>query len=114
MLMKSTYTGVTASLIDGKTTHTIASLSMSSDGNLSNKSKAKLQKLWDHKQYLVINEYPMIVKTFLVTLSYNISIGKEGSSFENPGYSFGGISIILCGNLHQFPPIAKASQDSLY
>ena len=114
MLMKSAYTGVAASLIDGKTTHTIASLLMSSDGNLSDESKAKLQKLWDHKHYLVINEYSMIAKTFLATLSRNISIGKEGSSSENPGYSFGGISVILCGDLHQFPPVAKASQDSLY
>ena len=56
----------------------------------------------------------MIAKTFLVMLSWNISISKEGSSSKKPGYSFGGISIILCGNLHQIPPVAKASQDLLY
>ncbi|KIL55263.1 hypothetical protein M378DRAFT_64271, partial [Amanita muscaria Koide BX008] len=32
MLVKSAYTGVAASLIDGKTTHTLASLSLNKDG----------------------------------------------------------------------------------
>ena len=56
MLMKSTYTRVAASLLIGKTSHNIASLSMSSDGSLSDECKAKLQKFWDYKHYLVINE----------------------------------------------------------
>ncbi|KIL57192.1 hypothetical protein M378DRAFT_88235, partial [Amanita muscaria Koide BX008] len=33
MLIKSAYTGVAASLIDGKTTYTLASLSLNKDGN---------------------------------------------------------------------------------
>ena len=81
--MKSTYTRVTASLLNGKTTHNIASLSMSSDGSLSNECKAKLQKFWDYKHYLVINEYSMIAMTFLVMLSCNISISKEGHPLKN-------------------------------
>lgn len=114
MLVKSAYTGVAASLIDGKTTHTIASLSMSSDGNLSDESKAKLQKNWYSRCYLIIDEYSMIAKTFLATLSRNISIGKQGSPSEKPGYSFGGVNVILCSDLHQFPPVATEYQNSLY
>lgn len=114
MLVKSAYTGVVASLIDGKTTHTIASLSMSSDSNLSDESKAKLQKNWYSRCYLIIDEYSMIAKTFLATLSHNISIGKQGSPSEKPSYSFGGVNVILCGDLHQFPPVAAEYQNSLY
>ena len=114
MLVKLAYTGVAVSLIDGKTTHTIASLSMSSDGNLSDESKAKLQKHWYSRRYLIIDEYSMIAKTFLTTLSHNISIGKQGSPSEKPGYSFGGVNVILCSDLHQFPPVATESQNSLY
>ena len=114
MLVKSAYTGVAASLIDGKTTHTIASLSMSSDSNLSDESKAKLQKNWYSRCYLIIDKYLMITKTFLATLSRNISIGKQGSPSEKPGYSFGGVNVILCGDLHQFPPVATEYQNSLY
>jgi hypothetical protein len=114
MLVKSAYTGVAASLIDGKTTHTLASLSMTSDGNLSDESKAKLQKQWQSRRYLIIDEYSMLAKSFLATLSRNISIGKQGSSSEKPGLSFGGVNVILCGDLHQFPPVAKSSAESLY
>ena len=56
----------------------------------------------------------MIAKTFLTTLSCSISIGEQGSSSEKPSYLFGGVNVILCGDLHQFPPVTKESQDSLY
>ena len=114
MLVKSAYTGVAASLIDGKTTHTLASLSMNRDGTLSDESKAKLQQLWRYRQYLIIDEYSMIGKSHLVLLSRNISTGKEGSDSQRPGYSFGGINVILCGDLHQFPPVAQPPSESLY
>lgn len=114
MLIKLAYTGVAASLIDRKTTHTIASLSMLSDGNLSNESKAKLQKQWELRCYLIIDKYLMITKTFLATLSRNISVSKQGSPSGKHSYSFGGVNMILCGDLHQFPLVTKESQDCLY
>ena len=107
MLIKSPYTGVAVSLIDGKTMHTLASLSMNSDGTLSDDSKAKLQQIWRHRQYLIIDEYSMIVKSFLALLSRNIGIGKEGSDSQRPGHSFGRVNVILCGDLHRFPPVAQ-------
>ena len=114
MLVKSAYTGVAASLIDGKTMHTLASLSMNSDGTLSDDSKAKLQQMWRHKQYIVIDKYSMIVKSFLALLSHNIGTGKEGSDSQRQGHSFGGVNVILCGDLHQFPPVAQLPSESLY
>lgn len=51
--MKAAYTGVAASLIDGKTTHTIGMIS------------------------LIIDEVSMIAKTFFALLSRQISIGKQ-------------------------------------
>lgn len=114
MLVKSMYTSVAASLIDGKTTHTLASLSMASDGSLSDESKLKLQRMWQSKEYLVIDEYSMISKTFLTLLSKNIGIGRQGAMTKRNDYSFGGVSVILCGDLHQFPPVAKAPSQYLY
>ena len=114
MLVKSAYTGVTASLINGKTTHTLASLSMVADGSLSDESKLKLQKMWESKEYLVIDEYSMISKTFLALLSKNIGIGKQGTMTEHNDCSFGGINVILCGDFHQFPPVAEAPSQYLY
>jgi hypothetical protein len=114
MLVKSAYTGVAASLINGKTTHTIASLPIKTDSRISADSKAKLQKFWKDKRYLIINEFSMISKSFLALLSKNISIGKQDSDTERPGYSFGGINVILCGDLHQFPPVAQNHRQYLY
>lgn len=114
MLVKSVYTGVAASLIDGKMTHTLASLSMASDGSLSDKSKLKLQRMWQSKEYLVIDEYSMISKTFFALLSKNIRIGRQGAMIKHNDYSFGGINVILCGDLHQFPPVTKAPSQYLY
>ena len=114
MLVKSAYTGVAASLIDGKTTHTLASLRMGKDEKLGDEAKQKLQRMWDSKEYLIIDEYSMISKSFLALLSKNIGIGKQGSATEHPDHSFGGVNVILCGDLHQFPPVAVEASEFLY
>lgn len=114
MLVKSAYTGVAAALIGGKTLHTLASLSLRSRGKLSNEARTKLQQFWKDKKYLIIDEYSMISKSFLAKLSHNIGIGKQGSNSDGDGLSFGGISVILCGDLHQFPPVAKGPREYLY
>jgi len=44
MLVKAAYTGVAVSIVDGKTTHTIAMVSTEKDATLSDKSKGKLQQ----------------------------------------------------------------------
>jgi len=38
----------------------------------------------------------------------------EGSSGFRPGHSFGGVNVILCGDLHQFPPVACGKREALY
>ena len=56
----------------------------------------------------------MIAKSFLALLSRNIGTGKEGSDSQRPGHSFGRVNVILCGDLHQFPPVAQPPSESLY
>ena len=110
MLMKAAYTGVATSLVDGKTTHVIASLSLGSKDDVSDAAKKKLQDFWRNVHYLIIDEYSMLSKSFLAALSRNISIGMEGSQGFRQGISFGGLNIILCGDLHQFPPVINGSR----
>ena len=114
MLMKAAYTGVAASLVNGKTTHVIGSLSLGSKDDVSDATKKKLQEFWKNIRYLIIDEYSMLSKSFLATLSRNISIGTEGSQGFQQGLSFGGLNVILCGDLHQFPPVACRKQEPLY
>ena len=49
MLQKSAYTGIAASLIDGKTTHN-SSNDISMEGQVSTESKGKRQAHWKHSQ----------------------------------------------------------------
>ena len=56
----------------------------------------------------------MLSKRFLATLSQNISVGMEGAKGFWTGYSFSGLNIILCGDLHQFPPVACGKREALY
>ena len=121
MLIKSAYTGIAASLIDGKTTHTIAKINVNGRTTLSDEMKMKLADFWRHYQYLVIDEYSMISRKFLADISRHISAAKVPSSPDTfsdmPGEttsSFGGISVLLCGDLHQFPPVAQAANSALY
>jgi hypothetical protein len=55
----------------------------------------------------------MISKSFLARLSRNISIAKQGSQ-SDALIPFSGMSVILCGDLHQFPPVAKSRREFLY
>jgi len=114
MLVKAAYTGVAASLIDGKTTHVIASLSLHSKGSIKDEAKKKLQEFWREVRYLIIDEFSMLSRSFLATLSRNIGIGLEGAPYARQGHSFGGLNVILCGDLHQFPPVACAKSEALY
>ena len=114
MLMKAAYTGVAASLVGGKTTHVIGAMSLRSKDDISDAAKKKLQDFWREICYLIIDEYSMLSKTFLTTLSRNISIGMEGSPGFQQGMSFGGLNVILCGDLHQFPPVACGRREPLY
>ena len=87
MLVKAAYTGVAASLVDGKTTHVIAGLSLGSRGGVTDALKKKLQDFWMEVQYLIVDEYSMLSKTFLAMLSRNISIGMEGSEGFQPDHT---------------------------
>lgn len=94
MLMKAAYTGVAASLVNGKTTHVIPCLSLASKSSVTDASKKKLQDFWRNIRYLIIDEYSMLSKSFLATLSRNIAIGMDGWLGFRPGQSFGGLNVI--------------------
>ncbi len=113
MLVKAAYTGIAASLIDGKTTHVIAHPAVGKDGQLTDDAKRDLQAFWKGKKYLILDEFSMLAKGFFAVLSRHIGIGVEGEGLDRDA-SFGGISVILCGDLHQFPPVASGLAEALF
>lgn len=52
----------------------------------------------------------MISKDFFALLARNITIGIG----DVDNRSFGEISVILLGDFHQFPPVARPQCDALY
>ena len=56
----------------------------------------------------------MIGKSFLTRLSRNISIGMEENNCSYKDHSFGGLNVIIFGDLHQFPPVAAKRGEPLY
>lgn len=113
-LLKAAYTGVAASLIDGKTTHSIAMISRGDNTSMREETKEKLQNSWKYYRYLIIDEMSMISKTFLAKLSHNITIAKLVEGQRPSTHSFGGINVIMCGDFHQFPPVAVGATEALY
>ena len=114
MLLKAAYTGVAESLIDGKTTHVIGGVSLSSgsssgDSTLSDEAKAKLE-FWKPIKYLFVDEMSMLAKDFFALLSRNASIGKK----DLESSSFGGVIVVVPGDFHHFPPVARSIRDALY
>jgi PIF1-like helicase len=104
-------------LIGGKTMHNLMGISRRSSSKMSDDSdeaKSKLQSFWKAKSYFIIDEYSMVSKSFLAKLSRNVSISKEGTEIHHDGASFGGINVVLCGDLHQFPPVAESRREYLY
>ena len=73
-------------------------------------TKLKLERNWEPYDYLALDEMGMIAKDFFALLSRNTSIGKK----KTGGQSFGGINVILFGDFHQFPPVARPIRDALY
>ncbi|KAF8673089.1 helicase family, partial [Rhizoctonia solani] len=115
MLLKSAYTGIAASLIDGQTTHHIAAISVRNKKQiLSPEARIKLGLLWKNVKYLIIDEFSMLSKEFLARLSRHIEIAKLEYDPSAAGQPFGGVNVILGGDLHQFPPVASSSHGALF
>lgn len=116
LLVKGAYTGVAASLIGGKTLHTLAALPREQSratAPLADTSKQRLEAFYLRRLYLLVDECSMLAKTILAIMSRNVSIARGGSDTFRDG-SFGGMSVILCGDFHQFPPVATKRAEFLY
>ncbi|KAI9566520.1 hypothetical protein HD554DRAFT_2040280 [Boletus coccyginus] len=81
---------------------------------MSAEIKAKLQVFWKLIKYLIINKISMISKEFLAKLSQNIAVGKMVPGEPSSPHSFGGVSVIMCGDFFQFPPVTCSETDALY
>lgn len=103
LLAKSAFTGIAASIVDGKTLHVVAQIPLNGHKR-SQKANKRLSKFWKKKLYLIIDEMSMVSRKFFTQISASLSEGKSlGGDYND--LPFGGINVILMGDFHQFPPI---------
>lgn len=112
LLQKTAYTGIAASLIDGQTMHSLCGMSIGKKGKISSEAKKRLQQTWACKKYLIIDECSMIGKTFLAKFANKVKNGRSGMDFDSDGWE--DLNVVLCGDFHQFPPVALPPKENLY
>ena len=107
--VKGAYTGIAASLIDGKTLHVLGGISVRG-GKQSAQTLKRLRTFWSDKHYLIIDEVSMLSRSFFSKLSRIISTALESKEDK----IFGGLNVILVGDFHQFPPVVARLSAPLY
>lgn len=107
--VKGAYTGIAASLIDGKTLHVLAGIPVRG-GKQSAQTLKKLREFWRTKRYLIIDEVSMLSRSFFAKLCQIISTAMESDNDK----VFGGLNVILVGDFHQFPPVVSRRSAPLY
>lgn len=113
MLSRSAYTGIAASIIDGKTLHTIAGLPLK--GRLpSDATVRRVAALAILRHYLILDEVSMISKPFFARLSAVFDMIADALGVNSKGRPFGGLNVVIVGDFHQFPPVASKTNGSLY
>ncbi|KAF8579865.1 hypothetical protein K439DRAFT_1268395, partial [Ramaria rubella] len=60
MFLKAAYTGIAASIINGKTTHTIGKISLTDGKEMSQEAREWLTVFWKDIKYLVLDESSML------------------------------------------------------
>ncbi len=102
--MKSAFTGIAASIIDGKMLHVIVQLSVNGNRH-SAKSARRLTNFWQDKQYLIVDEKSMVACHILACLSAALSQAKKVVGMQCADLPFSRVNVILVGDFHQFAPV---------
>nr|GAT43543.1 ATP-dependent DNA helicase [Mycena chlorophos] len=111
LLAKTATTGVAASLFGGQTLHNWAGIGIGENAmRPSRATREKRERNMTQTRYLVIDEYSMLTKKLLEQLSNILGSVKEPLQECDSSDCFGGISVVLVGDLHQFPPVGNIRQ----
>ncbi|VDC07039.1 unnamed protein product [Peniophora sp. CBMAI 1063] len=104
-LAKASFTGIAASLIGGKTLHTIASIKVGK--KTATTTNSKQTAYWRSILYLVIDEMSMLSREMFELVSARVSAAKVSGNPAAADAPFGGVNVIIVGDNFQFPPVGR-------
>ena len=112
----SALTGVASANVAGPTIHTglgtdtqRGSMSYLNFTKLGASKLAAMRKVFDHVQYLIIDECSMMGFPLLCQINARLNQLKAHINGPSKDVWYGGINVIFCGDFHQLPPVqAKA------
>jgi hypothetical protein len=119
LLAKTAMSGMAAGIVGGQTLHTWAGLPIKTSGMtkwLTHPSKemlARRKRNFGPVLWLIVDEKSMLTAPLLARLSQLVSIVRTGIFSVAPSIPFGGVSVILMGDLHQIPTCCKHEQGTL-
>ena len=113
LLIKGAYTGIAACVIGSATLHSLCGIPVNG-GKPSVATITKLVMAWKNVKYFIIDEYSMLSRALLGCISTILSIVYDKIRGRTDELPFGGISVILCGDFHQFPPVCATASSPLY
>jgi len=114
-LAKCGTSGISSTHVNGSTVHFWAGLGVHrmKTLNCSKKIQARRKQNILGKKCLIIDEMSMLYDTLLTDVAKVVSYTKKAENEGNHNLPFAGMHVILFGDFHQFPPVAK-SQSALY
>lgn len=120
-LLNGAYTGIAASLIGGSTLHVICRIPPPRDGSRREKKivhspevEKELAEAMSNKAYLIIDEISMVPKEMMAQMSRIISKARAHLPNHSPTLPFGGLNVIILGDMHQFPPVVGGASHALF
>ena len=117
LLAKTAMSGVAASIVRGCTLHSWAGLPVKlppTNKWVTHPSKEMARRRKTNMSsilWLTVDEMSMLTALQLSWLSQVTSILCTGIFSVKPSVPFGGVSVILLGDMHQFPPIANMNKE---
>ena len=117
LLAKTAMSGVAASIVRGQTIHTWAALPIRTPRSnkwLTHPSKAiasRRERNIAPALWLTIDEMSMLTTPLLTHLAEVTGKVRSGLDTIDPAIPFGNLNVILLGDFHQLPPVAKSNQE---
>lgn len=120
-LARTATTGVAACLIGGSTLHSWAGIPArrkpQSDKWVTHPSPAMAERRKNnilYKRLLGVDEMSLLTTDILARLSHVLGVVRTNEVLVDSTVPFGGLSILLIGDFHQFPPVAQLKKALFY